>query len=148
MPDTIRILKTIRSVVVDCDPKEFDVNIWWSYDRQCGCLIGLSIMRQPKLAAELEIMLVKPYAIRESHEAVLTSTFSHVSIYFDVLAERIGLSLAEASYLFNSQEYPLRSRRGQSGRREALKRLDIIIFRYDHGLKVVRNEGAIVAVTD
>lgn len=138
MPDTLRILKTIRAIVADCDPQQFNVSTWWNYRDRCGCLIGLSIQLRPELAAELELDLMKPI-YSDNANAVLVSRDFNRTLTTDELAERIGVTPHESDVLFSDASYPWGEKKFGPGKREALRRLDDTIFKYEHG-----TEGSVV----
>lgn len=135
MPDTVAILNTICATFADSDPAKFYIGAWFDKDDQCGCIIGQSLKAQPRLGGALGIRL-RPSRNHELYDLVST-TGRHVWIGRDdtragkvVLSEVIGITDAEAHYLFDPGTYDLNLRRGLYGHREALRRLDEVISRY------------------
>ncbi|HJQ59294.1 MAG TPA: hypothetical protein VJ890_20480 [Vineibacter sp.] len=125
--DTLTILKTMRAVVADIEPDRFDMGPWFELDTQCGCIVGLTLHEQPRVADELRLYLVPngEYSLRPGD--MFGAPFGDSA--FVKIARLIGISEEEAVHLFCADEYPAGGA-GVAGKAEALRRLDALITKY------------------
>lgn len=128
--DTVTILKTMRAVVADVEPRYFNMSVWFDHDKNCGCIIGLSVRMQQHLAAALNIA-VSPEP--SNSRGWLLVRGRETSVYhgvYDEIAQVTGLNPTDARFLFSADDYPNSALRGNAGKAEAMRRLDEIIAKY------------------
>lgn len=146
--DTLTILKTMRAVVADVDPRRFDMSRWFDHRRECGCVMGLSLQAQPKLAAAIEaklhVRLLKGVALSISGRVLMPARDGD-RVWAEI-ARVTGLTPIEAQYLFDANAYSINDLVGQHGKTEALRRLDKLILKYDFRDKMDRAERSLTAI--
>ena len=148
MTDTVAILNTIRATFADSDPSKFDIGTWFDVDSGCGCIIGHSLTIQPMLERTLGLALRRDDE-GDDDSLGLVNIFGEPrslasgpeSVTAD-LSATVGITEAEAHYLFDFSEYAGPVWRGPEGHAEALRRLDEVIARYTPAKVVERVTAA------